>query len=60
MVNDNHLNGLGLAEVNTHWPLLSPAQQIQERTGRWLDGTVAAAAYNRHNTKLSTNKEAPQ
>ena len=26
MVNDNHLNGLGLAEVNTYWLLLAPAQ----------------------------------
>ena len=25
-VNDNHLNGLGLAKVNTYWPLLSTAQ----------------------------------
>ena len=52
LVNDNHLNGLGLAEVNTYWLLLAPAQQIQERTGRWFDSTVAAAAYNKYNTKI--------
>ena len=52
LVNDNHINGLGLAEVNTYWPLLAPAQQIQERTGGWFDSTVAAAAYNKHNTKI--------
>ena len=52
MVNDNHLNGLGLAELNTYWPLLSTAQKIQERTGRWFDGTVAVASYNKHNKKI--------
>ena len=28
LVNDNHLNALGLGEVNTYWPSLSSAQQI--------------------------------
>jgi len=56
LVNDNHLNALGLAEVNTYWPSLSTAQQIQERTRGWFDNTVAAAAYNTHNTRISNQQ----
>ena len=52
LVNDNHISGLGLAEFNTYWPLLSTAKQIQERTRGWFDATVVAAAYNQHNTKI--------
>ena len=52
LVNDNHINDLRLAELNTYWSLFSTAQQIQERTRGWFDGTVAAAAYNQHNTKI--------
>ena len=52
LVNDNHLNCLELAEINTYWPLLVPAQQIQEHTGRLFDSTVAAAACNKHNTTI--------
>lgn len=56
LVNGNHLNGLGLAEVNTYWPLLSTTQQIQERIRGWFDHTVAAAAHNRHNTKIANQQ----
>ena len=56
LVNDNHLNALGLAEVNTYLPSLSTAQQIQKRTRGWFDNTVAAAAYNSHNTQISNQQ----
>lgn len=56
LINDNHLNCLGMAEVNLHWPSVSTQQQIQERTRGWFETTVSAAAYNKHTTKVSNQQ----
>ena len=50
VINDSHLNCLGMAEVNLYWPMVSTQQQIQERTRGWFETTVSAAACNMHNT----------
>ena len=52
LMNDNHIDCLGMSEMNTYWPAHSTQQQIQERTRGWFDDTVAAATYNKHNTKI--------
>ena len=52
MINDHHLNCLGMGEMNTYWPYLSTQQQLQESTRGWFETTVSAAAYNRHNTRM--------
>ena len=57
VINDNHLNCLGMAEVNLHWPMVSTQQQIQERTRGWFETTVSAAACNRHNTKVPNQQD---
>ena len=52
MINDHHLDCLGMTEINTYWPSLSTQQQLQERTREWFDTTVSAEAYNYHNTRM--------
>ena len=37
LVNDNHLNGLGLVDLNTYWAMLLTEQQLQERTKGWFN-----------------------
>ena len=51
-MNDNHIDYLGISEMNTYWPAHSTEQLIEERTRGWFDETVAAATYNQHNTKI--------
>ena len=52
LMNDNHIDCLGMSEMNTYWPAHSTQQQIQERTRGWFDDTIAAATHNKHNTKI--------
>ena len=56
IVNDNHLNCLGMAEMNIYWPAVSTQQQLQERTRGWFETTVSAAAYNKENTKFHNHQ----
>ena len=53
LIDENHINCLGLGKMNTCWPLVSTQLQIQESKRSWFDTTISAASYSRHNTRIN-------